>query len=335
MKTIAFFNNKAGVGKTSLVYHLAWMYADMGLRVLAADLDPQANLSSMFLDEDRLEQLWPDQGQSRTVLGAILPLLEGEGGIQQPHVEEIEDLGLLVGDLGLSSFEDELSVQWPRCLEEGSNKRAFRVTAAFYEVLRKASDARDADIVLIDVGPNLGSINRAALVATNSVAIPLAPDLYSLKGLQNLGPTLRAWRRGWQERLSKKPENMHLPEGSMSPIGYIVMQHAVRLDRPVKAYDQWIARIPQVYHRSVLESPKLNWPSVEADDACLSTIKHYRSLMPMAMEARRPMFALRPADGAIGAHVKAVQNCYDDFHRLAVAIAKILHLDDACFAVQM
>lgn len=38
MKTIAFFNNKGGVGQTSLVYHLAWMYADLGVSVVAADL---------------------------------------------------------------------------------------------------------------------------------------------------------------------------------------------------------------------------------------------------------------------------------------------------------
>ena len=46
---IAFFNNKGGVGKTSLVYHLSWMYADMGLKVLAADLDPQANLTAEYV----------------------------------------------------------------------------------------------------------------------------------------------------------------------------------------------------------------------------------------------------------------------------------------------
>jgi chromosome partitioning protein len=40
---IAFFSNKGGVGKTSLVYHLAWMYFDLELKVVAADLDPQAN----------------------------------------------------------------------------------------------------------------------------------------------------------------------------------------------------------------------------------------------------------------------------------------------------
>lgn len=59
MKTVAFFNNKGGVGKTTLVYHLTWMLADRGERVLAVDLDPQANLTSMFLLEDALEDLWP------------------------------------------------------------------------------------------------------------------------------------------------------------------------------------------------------------------------------------------------------------------------------------
>ena len=57
VRTIAFFNNKGGVGKTTLVQHLAWMYAELGLSVVAADLDPQANLSAVLLDEDRLEAL--------------------------------------------------------------------------------------------------------------------------------------------------------------------------------------------------------------------------------------------------------------------------------------
>ncbi len=63
MISLAFFNNKGGVGKTSLVYHLAWMYAELGLPVLAADLDPQANLTSMCLDDNRLETLWGDDGR--------------------------------------------------------------------------------------------------------------------------------------------------------------------------------------------------------------------------------------------------------------------------------
>ena len=58
MTTIAFFNNKGGVGKTSLVYHLALMYAEIGVSVVAADLDPQANLTA------RKRSLRPSRPQS-------------------------------------------------------------------------------------------------------------------------------------------------------------------------------------------------------------------------------------------------------------------------------
>ena len=99
MKTIAFFNNKGGVGKTSLVYHLAWMYADQGLSVIAADLDPQSNLTSMFLEDDRLEQLWPDDDGSKSVYGAIQPILEGTGDVADPYIEDVADnISLLLGD---------------------------------------------------------------------------------------------------------------------------------------------------------------------------------------------------------------------------------------------
>lgn len=321
MKTIAFFNNKGGVGKTSLVYHLAWMYADLGLRVLAADLDPQANLTTMFLDEDDLESLWPEGTPGRTILAPLLPLLEGEGGIADPHVQDISGIGLLAGDLALSRFEDELSQQWPLCLE--GKARAFRVIGAFHQILARAAQMRGADIVLIDVGPNLGAINRAALIAADRVAVPLAPDLFSLKGLQNLGPRLREWRGGWTERLMKRPAGLDLPQGSMDPLGYVVMQHAVRLDRPVKAYAKWMARIPGVYREAVLgeETPEPG-VTIDRDPQCLSTLRHYRSLMPLAQEAHKPMFSLKPADGAIGGHAKAVQDCYQNFRALALEVAK-------------
>ena len=86
MKTIAFFNNKGGVGKTTVVYHLAWMYADLGKNVVVADLDPQANLTSMFVNDERLEMLWNDQ-ERQTIYGALQPLLEGTGDIGAPHLE--------------------------------------------------------------------------------------------------------------------------------------------------------------------------------------------------------------------------------------------------------
>lgn len=324
MKTIAFFNNKGGVGKTSLVYHLSLMYADLGIRVVAADLDPQANLTSMFLDEERLEELWPDDDHPETMLGIIKPILKGTGDIvSEPHVEDISDnVGLLVGDLGLSIFEDKLSDAWPRCHD--GDESAFRIISAFFRIMARAAELRQADVVLIDVGPNLGAINRAAIIASQYVTIPLAPDLFSLQGLKNLGPALRRWRQEWSARLSKNPDpSLYLPKGEMSPAGYVILQHAMRMDRPVKAYGRWMDRIPRVYRESVLDKKTdSDIPDVKKDPACLYMLKHYRSLMPLAMEARTPMFFLKPADGAIGAHQSAVYDCYEDFKKLAISIAQ-------------
>src|SRR5258706_16455848 len=104
---IAFFNNKGGVGKTSLVYQLSWMYSDLGRRILVTDLDPQANLTAAFLQEERLEELWPEGEHPSTVFGALAPLQKGTGDIlEHPHLEEVGDqLFLQVGDLALGRFE--------------------------------------------------------------------------------------------------------------------------------------------------------------------------------------------------------------------------------------
>ena len=239
MKTIAFFNNKGGVGKTTLVYHLAWMYAELGFSVVAADLDPQANLSAVFLDSDRLEQLWPDGDHPDSILGAVSPILRGLGDIRDPHVESIApNLGLVVGDLGLSGFEAKLSSAWPGCME--GDESAFRAESAFHRTILSAADRQDADLALLDVGPNLGAINRAAIIAASFVVFPLAPDLFSLQALRNVGPTLREWRSAWQDRLERRPavEDLELPSADIVPAGYIVMQHAVRAGRPVQAYQK-------------------------------------------------------------------------------------------------
>ena len=327
MKTVAFFNNKGGVGKTTLVYHLAWMLADRGEQVLAVDLDPQANLTSMFLPEDALEDLWPKGEHPRTIFGALRPIIRGLGDVTTPHVEALDTrLGLVVGDLALSTFEDKLSDAWPRC--HNRDESAFRTMTAFYRGVIQAAARHRATWVLIDVGPNLGAINRAALIASRHVVIPLGPDLFSLQGLRNLGPSLRAWRASWQELADKNPDSdLIMPEGKIEPLGYVVMQHGVRGSLPPKAYQRWIDRFPSEYRESVLDEASSGAIKAADDPYCLAMLKHYRSLMPMAMEARKPVFVLKPADGAIGAHGEAVRNAYGDFLALARRIA------DRCGAV--
>ena len=319
MKTIAFFNSKDGVGKTSLTCHLAWMYADLGLNVVAADLDPQAHLTGMLLDDRQLNDLWKTDDPN-TIYRAFRPLLEETGDVAPPEMQEIDSgFWLIAGDLAMACAEEELSIQWSRCID--GEERAFRVLSGLWRILDMASEQAAADVVLIDVGSNLGALNRAALISAQHVAIPMAPDRYSLQDLRNLGPALHRWREGWSERRARVPDPadaVPLPDGAMQPVGYVVFQHQVRLDRPITHDARWMYSIPQEYGESILRK-KI---SAEDDSECLATIRHCFDLMLMAQEARKPIFMLKPADGAIGGHAAVVQKYHKDFRALARTIAE-------------
>ncbi|HEX2691670.1 MAG TPA: ParA family protein [Kofleriaceae bacterium] len=319
MKTLALFNNKGGVGKTSLAYHLGFMFAELGHRVVFADLDPQANLSSLCLDEDRLEQLWKLKPRP-TIYGAIEKLRRGIGDVERVAAEAVTGSIVLVpGDLQLSELEDDLSQQWPKCLDR--DERAFRVTTSLYRVVADVGDRHGADIAVLDVGPNFGAINRAALIAADYVLVPVAPDLFSMQGLENVGPRLVKWRGEWRDRLDRAPElDFSLPAGMMASLGYVVARHSVLAGGAVKAFQRWIDRMPEVYRRSFGQPPATDL-DIASDEYCLGQLKDFRSLMPMAQEAKKPMFLLKPADGAIGGHQGAVRQAYTDFRVLAERIA--------------
>ncbi|HMD99594.1 MAG TPA: AAA family ATPase [Terriglobia bacterium] len=324
MKSIALFNNKGGVGKTTLVYHLAYMLSRLGYPTLAVDLDPQANLTSAFLDEQALENLW--ETKDLTILGCVRPILEGIGDIREATPRSMADgLWLIPGDLGLSRFEDKLSSSWPGGYS--NDPAALRATSAFHRIVRAAAELVGAVVALIDVGPNLGAINRAALLAADYLVIPLAADLFSLQGLENLGPTVIEWRKQWNQIRNMVSVNFELPGGLMAPAGYVVLQHAVRLDRPTKAYAKWLNRIPTVYREVVLGETPSDRSAEGMVNHCLATIRNYRSLMPMAQDARKPIFDLTYADGAIGSHAQLVKTCADEFRALAKRVAEACRIE--------
>jgi chromosome partitioning protein len=336
MKSIAFFNNKGGVGKTTLVYHIAYMMTELGYRVLVADLDPQANLSSMFLSEavlyERIEE-------KKSILQALLPLIKGVGDVEDSYLEKIDlspkktttdgqdvysekidnNLFLIIGDLELSTFEDQLSDSWGKCND--GRESAFRHISAFYRIIEQASEAIEADFALIDVGPNFGAINRAALISADNIIVPVSADLFSIQGISSVGKILKDWRQKWKQRLGNNPDpTLSLPKGIMNPIGYIVSQHGVRESRPVRAYSRWLNRIPYIYSKSILDKEIDEDTLPLNDENCLGLLKHYRSLIAMSMEVSKPIFSLKSADGAIGSHNEAVQRAYSDFKDLTKKI---------------
>jgi len=311
---ITFFNNKGGVGKTSLLYNLAWMYADQGQRVVIIDLDPQSNLTSFFLNDEQIEQIWKSKNRPNTIFRCIQPLIQDMGDIFEPELieKEIESVSvaLLAGDLALASFEDE----------EATRNRAFHLTSAIWRVIQNAIAAYNADLVLIDTGANLGAVNRAVMLSTNYIIMPLAIDIFSQQGLRNFGFALKRWRQ-WQASVSKNKEmDLKIPMGGMQPLGYVAMLHASRQKWSNKAYQRWLAQIPSVYQTEIMGETAVSPPSFDTDPNRLGTLKHYRSLMPMAEEAHKPIFYLKPADGVVGGHYYAVQNAHHDFRELAQKI---------------
>jgi chromosome partitioning protein len=323
VRSLALFNNKGGVGKTTLTFHLSHMLGRMGWRTVALDYDPQANLTAVFLDEEHLEELWrgPGRSEATTVARCLDRLRRGKGEIVPPELVEVApNLWLLPGDLALARFEQNLAEEWAK-KADSNNERALDVTFALDSLSNLAAEAADADVVLVDLGPSLGALNRAALLACDGIAVPLAPDLFSLQGLENIGPTLREWRADIatvRERHMVGREQAALPPHRFEPLGYIVQQHLARVDRPVSGYAKWANQIPGSYRRNVLEEPDADGPASFADDPrCIYTIKHMASLAPIAQLARKPMFDLRQADGIGGGQVQAVARCRNDFRELA------------------
>jgi len=299
------------------------MFAELGYRVLAVDLDPQTNLSQIFLDDQKLYQLFEEK---KTIKSALSQIENKRGDILEAHVEKIRDNLLLIpGDLDLSLVEDKLSQEWYSCLT--GEWYPFALESAFYRIIKNASERHSIDYVFVDVGPNFGAINRSSLISSDYLIVPSTADLFSLKGLSNIGSRIKSWSIEWQKRLEERRSDameLELPQADIFPLGYVLMQHGVTSNKPVKAYKKFADRIPDVFRLSLKNAPLEEQISFENDIYCLALIKHYNSLMPMAMEARKPIFDLKPADGAIGAHYQAVKKVYNDFEVFCTKIiAKI------------
>src|SRR5262249_2471285 len=87
---------------------------------------------------------------------------------------------------------------------------------------------------------------------------------------------------------------------------------------------RWAGQIPAVYRSAVLGEPPGFPPPVADDPHCIAQLKHYHSPASIGMEAHKPVFALKAADGAFGGHAAAAQRAYSDYSDLAERLASRL-----------
>ena len=322
MKSIAFFNS-GGADKASVVYHLAWMFAELDYNVLVADFDSRVRLTELFLTYVEIENLLAEDHAGRTVYEVLKPLLYDREPMAVPLIlQPAMGLSFLAGDVLLSSAQDAFAAAW----REGEAGGAWGLDAssAIWRLLRGSAETANADVILVDVDAGFGPIGRACLLAADHVVLPLGPNPYAFPGIRETGVALRRhWRSDWLHMRATADAGIPLPVGNMHTLGYIALPPPIRLDRPLDAHARWLERLPAAYGRHV--SGRLyNAESIDEDSHCLAVLRHFVALETFARDARKPMFALKPADGIVGGHVDAVRGCYRDFHGLAERLA------DAC-----
>jgi len=217
----------------------------------------------------------------------------------------------------LSDFETELSTAWTQVL--AGLERGFRITSAIYRLIDEFAQKEQIDYILIDIGPNLGVLNRAMLLSCDSYVIPLIPDMFSLRGISNIGRVFANWIKDYQFSLNRAGRfDFNIAPGYPKYSGYILQQFNKYRERPVQAFQRWIDQVPNIITTYMVE------PLTTAEladfnlvlrggEGKLAEFRNYFSLIPLAQEARKPIFDLTNSDGVVGAHGTYVQRCREDF----------------------
>ncbi len=240
MKIITLFANKGGVGKTTLTYNLAFMLEKMGKRVLIADLDPQANLTSLSIDDEIITKAINNQNNHHTIYYAIEPLVKGLGDFRffEPYKLPRRKIWIYMGDVLLSKFESIVSENWLQVF--GGQERQFRGLSSIYRLIEKFSRENNIDIILVDLAPNIGSLNKTFFLYSDYFITPLIPDLFSLRGLEHLGPTITEWVDQW-ERARRGLEtdiDFKIFSGRPQYLGYILQQFNIYIDSGLRNFGE-------------------------------------------------------------------------------------------------
>lgn len=316
MKSLAFFNNKGGVGKTTLACNVAAHFTnDYGLRVLIIDGDPQCNSTQLVLGDDTCDDLyWSGNSyQQNTIIDVLKPIEEGGAEIAS-DISPMRGTGnrfgvdILPGHPRMSIVEDLLSRSWAEGIggELGGLRKTNWSTALI------AHYSAEYDVIIFDLGPSLGSLNRSVLVGCDYFATPMGADIFSIVGIRNIGTWLQSWQENYRAAIplcdSRYPggvarfRHQIKVDPRIGFVGYTVQQYIAKVRhgqrRPTAAFERILKDVPSEVEASLGNFFALG---ITPDSAKLGDVPNMFSLIPMAQSANSPIDALSTKDGLVGA----------------------------------
>ncbi|WP_083901304.1 ParA family protein [Azospirillum sp. B4] len=328
-RTISIFNNKGGVGKTTYMFHVAHLLASTSLTVLMVDCDGQANLTAHTLRNAAIRKSWSPDGNS--IWKNIEQVAKGVGDVGQRSPIQFNPryptLYIVPGDLRLTDFEDRLGDTWSAA--KGGSEAAVRVQSAIHRYIKWAANKIKADVVLVDLGPSLGAINRAVLASSDYFIIPMAPDLFSIEGTRNLGEKLVLWHREWAQcHQAWNGNDVELPDGTPKFLGYVIQSHNIRnnSEKMTRGWNMFGRIIEQNVQSNIVDKLTTIDQVVDWADGSynLGMIPNLHSLIPYSQAARKPVFDCSYGDGLQGAHVTRAAESRDHFSGIVDIIRQTL-----------
>jgi chromosome partitioning protein len=298
-KKLIFFNNKGGVGKTTLAYNTAVKFAEMGYKTVLVDLDAQCNLSRLALGSVFEENLFSESQQ--TIYTVLQGIVKGGADINMSvpfqKIGTTNNLFILPGSLKLSEYENSLISAYGEAAQ--GSERGFFVTSAIDRFLTEKGLVEEIDIFIIDTSPNLGLLNRVIFLGSDYFATPLMPDAFSVQGIENLGTNFEEWKDNWKKTAKvlardKGIRHDNVLDGEGLFIGYIVNSYNQYSKKPIKSNEEWITKIPDFIKKYLSEKHCRNGLVEKSWKNPLALIKDYGQLSPLAQIKNKAIFNLDP-----------------------------------------
>lgn len=330
-KKLVFFNNKGGVGKTTLAYNTAVEFANKGYKTVLIDLDPQCNLTRLALGEEYYDNTI-FSAMSKTIYDVLKGVINGGADIDLDFDFEQakgarDNLYLLRGDMRLSEYENILATGY-NAAAAGQQIGYFQ-TSAVDRLLRHKGLSDQVDIFVIDTSPTLGLLNRVILLGCDYFVVPLMPDALSLQGIENLGNMLAEWKENWRntgQALAANIESQYVLNGEGLFIGYVLNSYNVYGQKPIKDHRKWIDQIPGKVEEFLSKKHCRNGLVAKSAEFSLQDIQDYGRLPAITHESGVAIFDIDPnkAEATQPGSRENIEKAKQEFDNLATSIIEVL-----------